>query len=79
MSALVRKRTNYCNAAIVRYVPIATDAPQHDPHKQKDRQRQDRGRDASYLAPPAQNRTGPIRAYGFHLGYLTANRTFGQG
>ena len=28
----------------------------------------DRGRDASYLAPPAQNRTGPIRAYGSHLG-----------
>jgi hypothetical protein len=23
-----------------------------------------RGRDASYLAPPAQIRTGPIRAYG---------------
>jgi hypothetical protein len=39
---------------------------------------EDRGRDASYLAPPAQNRTGPIRAYGFHLGYLTANRTSGQ-
>ena len=32
-----------------------------------------RGRDASYLAPPAQIRTGPIRAYGSHLGCLTAN------
>src|SRR5258705_839050 len=31
-----------------------------------------RGRDASYLAPPAQIRTGPIRAYGSHLGCLTA-------
>src|SRR5260370_9559730 len=27
-----------------------------------------RGRDASYLAPPAQIRTSPIRAYGSHLG-----------
>ena len=24
-------------------------------------------------APPAQNRTGPIRAYGSHLGCLTMN------
>jgi hypothetical protein len=32
------------------------------------------GRDASYLAPPAQSRTGPIRAYGSHLGCLTAKR-----
>ena len=39
----------------------------------------DRGRDASYLAPPAQIRTGPIRAYGSHLGCLTAKRTLGQG
>jgi len=39
----------------------------------------DRGRDASYLAPPAQNRTGPIRAYGSHLGCLTAKRASGQG
>src|SRR5450759_5063925 len=38
---------------------------------------QDRGRDASYLAPPAQNRTGPIRAYGSHLGCLTAKRASG--
>ena len=33
-----------------------------------------RGRDASYLAPPAQIRTGPIKAYGSHLGYVTALR-----
>src|SRR5450755_5100966 len=33
-----------------------------------------RGRDASYLAPPAQIRTGPIRAHGSHLGYVTARR-----
>ena len=39
----------------------------------------DRGRDASYLAPPAQSRTGPIRAYGSHLGCLTAKRASGQG
>jgi hypothetical protein len=39
----------------------------------------DRGRDASYLTPPAQNRTGPIRAYGSHLGCLTAKRASGQG
>ena len=35
----------------------------------------DRGRDAHYWAPPAQNRTGPIKASGSHLGYLTAKRT----
>ena len=28
----------------------------------------DRGRDAHYWAPPAQNRTGPIKASGSHLG-----------
>jgi hypothetical protein len=33
-----------------------------------------RGRDASYLAPPAQIRTGPIRAYGSHLRCVTARR-----
>src|SRR5260370_41355587 len=38
-----------------------------------------RGRAASYLAPPAQIRTGPIRAYGSHLGCLTANRLSGHG
>jgi hypothetical protein len=35
--------------------------------------------DASYLAPPAQIRTGPIRAYGSHLGCLTAKRLAGHG
>src|ERR1039457_4091011 len=34
----------------------------------------DRGRDAHYCAPPAQIRTGPIRAYGSHLGCMTALR-----
>jgi hypothetical protein len=29
----------------------------------------DRGRDAGYPAPPAQIRTGPIKAYGSHLGW----------
>ena len=38
-----------------------------------------RGRDASYLAPPAQIRTGPIRAYGSHLGCLTAKQLAGHG
>ena len=33
-----------------------------------------RGRDASYLAPPAQTRTRSFPAYGSHLGYLTENR-----
>src|SRR5450759_5637683 len=33
-----------------------------------------RGRDASYLAPPAQIRASPIRAHGSHLGCLTAKR-----
>src|SRR6202008_1941213 len=39
----------------------------------------DRGRDARYRAPPAQIRTCGIPAYGFHLGFLTANRVCGQG
>ena len=34
---------------------------------------------AAGVAPPAQNRTGPIRAYGSHLGCLTAKRASGQG
>ena len=38
-----------------------------------------RGRDARYRAPPAQNRTGGIPAYGSHLGCLTAKRCSGQG
>src|SRR6516165_11491434 len=38
-----------------------------------------RGRDASYLAPPAQNRTCSFPAYGSHLGCLTAKRFSGQG
>ena len=39
-----------------------------------DGKRHVRGRDASYLAPPAQIRTSPIQAYGSHLGYVTALR-----
>src|SRR5271166_5469014 len=39
----------------------------------------DRGRDAHYWAPPAQNRTGPIKASGSKLGYLTAKRARGHG
>src|SRR6266700_3167281 len=38
-----------------------------------------RGRDASYLAPPAQNRTCGFPAYGSHLGCVTAKRWLGQG
>src|ERR1700688_3033658 len=43
------------------------------------RNREVRGRDASYLAPPAQIRTGPIRAYGSRLGCRTAKRLSGHG
>jgi transposase-like protein len=39
----------------------------------------DRGRDARYRAPPAQIRTGPIRAYGSYLGCVTAKRWSGHG
>src|SRR5271165_498596 len=39
----------------------------------------DRGRDAHYWAPPAQNRTCGFPAYGSHLGCLTAKRTLGHG
>src|SRR4051812_38702247 len=38
-----------------------------------------RGRDASYLAPPAQSRTCGFPAYGSHRGYLTLNLCRGQG
>src|SRR6476646_3088051 len=37
-----------------------------------------RGRDASYLAPPAQIRTCGFPAYGSHLGCVTAKRTQGS-
>jgi hypothetical protein len=37
------------------------------------RSRNVRGRDASYLAPPAQNRTCGFPAYGSHLGCVTAD------
>src|SRR5215467_6315060 len=38
-----------------------------------------RGRDASYLAPPAQIRTCSFPAYGSYLGYVTAKRLSGHG
>src|SRR5499425_1329593 len=38
-----------------------------------------RGRDASYLAPPAQIRTCSFPAYGSYLGCVTAKRSLGQG
>jgi hypothetical protein len=38
-----------------------------------------RGRDASYLAPPAQIRTCGFPAYGSYLECLTAKRWLGQG
>jgi hypothetical protein len=41
--------------------------------------RSDRGRDAGHPAPPAQIRTGPIKASGSYLGCLAANRTLGHG
>ncbi len=39
---------------------------------------QDRGRDEDYSAPPAQIRTGPIKASGSYLGCLAAKRTAAQ-
>jgi hypothetical protein len=33
----------------------------------------------AFKAQPAQSRTGPIQAYGSHLGCVTANRLSGQG
>ena len=65
--------------AVIAYRPKNKTKKARKARKVAHRKKIARGRDASYLAPPAQNRTGPIRAYGFHLGYLTANRTSGQG
>jgi hypothetical protein len=39
----------------------------------------DRGRDGDCSPPPAQIRTGPIKAYGSYLECLTAKRCCGQG
>jgi hypothetical protein len=39
----------------------------------------DRGRNASFPAPPAQIRASPIQALGSHLGYLPKKRSLGQG
>jgi hypothetical protein len=38
---------------------------------------QDRGRDGDCSPPPAQTRTGPIKASGSYLEYLTAKRALG--
>ena len=40
---------------------------------------EDRGRAGDCSPPPAQIRTGPIKASGSYLEYLTANRALGQG
>jgi hypothetical protein len=40
---------------------------------------QDGGRDGDCSPPPAQTRTGPIKASGSYLEYLTAKRALGQG
>ena len=55
---------------------LASDGESGDPPAQKP---DFRGRDASYLAPPAQIRASPIRAHGSHLGCLTAKRLSGHG
>jgi hypothetical protein len=60
MSALLRIADSRRTSLEVRNVPIASNALQ---------QRALRGRDASYLAPPAQIRTCGFPAYGSHLGY----------
>jgi hypothetical protein len=40
---------------------------------------EDRGRDGDRSPPPAQTRTGPTKASGSYLEYLTAKRCCGQG
>ena len=40
---------------------------------------EDRGRDIRYRMPPAQIRTCPMRAFGSHLGWVTAKRWSGHG
>ena len=43
------------------------------------RAKRDRGRDGDCSPPPAQTRTGPIKASGSYLECLTAKRWLGQG
>ena len=38
-----------------------------------------RGRNENCFSPPAQIRTGPIKAFGSYLGCLAAKRAAGQG
>jgi hypothetical protein len=71
MSASLRSRPNLRTAANRRDVPIGDVCSAAN--------RNGRGRDASYLAPPAQNRTCGFPAYGSHLGCVTAKRSLGQG
>ena len=59
--ALVRRDAAIC--------PVSGAKRKCEPHP-----RTVRGRYPSYLAPPAQIRTSPIRAYGSHLGCVTARR-----
>jgi hypothetical protein len=51
-----------------------TERTRNDPLSRRLQQPRNRGRDAHYCAPPAQNRTGGIPAYGSHLGCLTRKR-----
>src|ERR1700738_3290029 len=67
----VKTRSSQGGTELFSQLPSTTDLPPSKSHY--------RGRDASYLAPPAQIRTGPIRAYGSHLGCLTAKRLSGHG
>ena len=50
-----------------------------EPQASQPRANHDRGRDGDCSPPPAQTRTGPIKAYGSYLECLTAKRTCGQG
>ena len=56
------------------YQPAKRIVHRRRPHRHGGR-RPDRGRDAHYWAPPAQNRTCGFPAYGSHLGCLAAKRT----
>jgi len=64
----------------IKVVETAGRSPEaHMPQLKRAAIKVNRGRDARYRAPPAQIRTGPIRASGSYLGCLTAKRWFGHG